>query len=200
MKLFESIQIKGGAPQNLDYHNQRMNRSRKELFGDSKELLLEDCIEVPKEFANGIVKCRVEYSRQIEKIGFEKYEAKQHDAFFLVDSNIGYDHKYIDRNKLIQLKSDFSASSEIIIVKNGFITDTSYSNLIFKEKKGDWYTPKTYLLKGIQRSYLLNMGIIKERHIQRKQLKKFSSFMLVNAMRNFDDQNALPIEKILNLQ
>lgn len=196
MKLFESIQIKSGIPQKLDYHNERMNRSRNELFCLLEELYLEDYIQVPHEFSEGIVKCRVEYGENIEKIEFEKYQYRQHNSFYLVNSNIHYHHKFSNRKSLNQLKSSFPSSSEIIIIQDGFITDTSYSNLIFKDLKGEWFTPESYLLRGTQREFLLDEGLISERSISVNELKYFTHFMMINALLDYDENRAVSIHKI----
>lgn len=196
MKLLETIRIKNGIPQNLDYHNERMNRSRNELFCLLEEIYLEEFINVPSEFSSGIVKCRVVYAEQIEKVEFEKYQAKLHNSFYLIHSNIEYRYKYADRMSFNQLKSTLPPSSEIIIVKEGVITDTSYSNLIFKDQNGNWYTPDTYLLKGTQREFLLDEGMISERSISVKDLNSFTHFMMINSMLCFDEKRIISMDQI----
>lgn len=197
MKLFETIQIKDGIPQRLEYHNERMNRSRNELLCLLEELYLEEFIEVPQEFSKGIVKCRVEYGEQIEKVEFENYQAQQHNSFYLINSKIDYAHKFTNREAFIQLKSSLPPSSEIIIVQDGFITDTSYSNLIFKDQNGDWLTPETHLLRGTQREFLLDEGLISERSISVNNLNSFTHFMMINAMLDFNEDRSIYIGSIL---
>lgn len=196
MKLFETIQIKEGIPQRLDYHNERMNRSRIELFCLLEELYLEDFIQIPQAFSKGLVKCRVVYGEQMERVEFEMYDAKNHDSFFLVNSNINYAHKYLERSAFNQLKSALPTSSEIIIIQNGLITDTSYSNLIFKDFKGYWWTPESYLLAGTQREFLLDQGVISEAEIKASDLSKYSHFMMINALLDFDEARAIPVDRI----
>lgn len=196
MRLFESIQIKEGIPQRLNRHNKRMNRSRNELFCLLEDVYLEDYIQIPKEFSKGIVKCRVEYAEQIGQIEFKNYKPQMHDKFYLVDAGFDYHHKFVDRANFAQLKSNFPTSSEIIIIKNGFITDTSYSNLIFKDKNGKWFTPDTYLLKGTQREYLLDKNIISEKSIHKNDLNLFTHFMMINAMLDFNESREISIDKI----
>ena len=50
------------------------------------------------------------------------------------------------------------ACDEILIIKDGHITDTSISNIVFRLPDGWWLTPFTPLLKGIMRTYLLESG------------------------------------------
>jgi len=198
MKLIETIQTLEGQPQRLAYHNERFNRSRKALFCLLEEVFLEEYLQIPIEYQKGKVKCRIEYDEQVRKVVFEKYHERQVEAFHLVDSDIDYEFKYSDRAGFQKLKSSFSPSSEIIIVKNGYITDTSYSNLVFKDHQGKWWTPHQTLLKGTQREFLLDEGIIEEREIKKEDLLQFSGFMMINAMLDFEEKRALRMEKIIN--
>ena len=91
-----------------------------------------------------------------------------------------------------------SKADEIIIVKNNHLTDTSYSNVLFKKGK-EWFTPKTYLLNGVQRQNLLKNKKIKEAEITLQNLKEYSHFQIINAMNDFDDMFVYPISKIRNL-
>jgi 4-amino-4-deoxychorismate lyase len=175
-----------------------MNRSRNELFCLLEEVYLEDFIQIPQAFSKGLIKCRVIYGEQIEQVVFEKYEAKNHDSFYLVHSNINYAHKFLERSTFIQLKSSLPASSEIIIVQNGNITDTSYSNLIFKDLNGKWWTPESYLLAGTQREFLLDQAIISEKSITTENLHSFTHFMMINALLDFDESRAIPIDSIFS--
>ncbi|RZD16057.1 MAG: hypothetical protein EVJ46_07655 [Candidatus Acididesulfobacter guangdongensis] len=70
---------------------------------------------------------------------------------------------------------------DILIVKKGLITDTSYSNIILYDGK-EWVTPESYLLNGVKRRYLLNECIIKEIKVRTADLKNFKKISLINAM------------------
>ncbi len=89
-------------------------------------------------------------------------------------------------------------SSEIIIVKNNHITDSSFSNLLFKKGK-EWFTPSRYLLNGVQRQYLLKNKKIKEAEITLQNIAEYSHFQIINAMNDFDDMFIYPIARITNL-
>ncbi len=55
-------------------------------------------------------------------------------------------------------------ADDIIITKNGNITDSSFSNLVFESSDGALFTPETYLLEGgTKRKFLLKNGIIREK-------------------------------------
>ena len=71
---------------------------------------------------------------------------------------MNYDLKYFDRKIFDDLKKNIKAD-DILIIKNGFITDTSIANILFFDGK-KWITPKKPLLKGTVRERLLRMKLI----------------------------------------
>ena len=118
--------------------------------------------------------------------------------FQLVENNsYDYSFKFEDRKELEKMKI-LSKAAEIIIVKNNHITDSSYSNLLFKKGKA-WFTPKTYLLNGVQRQHLLKSKKIREDEITLQNLSESSHFQLIDAMNEFDDAYSYPINRIKNL-
>ena len=84
---------------------------------------------------------------------------------------------------------------DVIIVRNGLITDSSYANLIFFDGR-EWITPKVPLLEGTCRARLLASGKIKTGNIGIKELSAFKGFKLINAMRGMN-QKLIPIEGIV---
>ncbi|MCK5776487.1 MAG: hypothetical protein KAH25_09930, partial [Bacteroidales bacterium] len=149
--LFESIQILDGIPQRLNYHNDRLNRSRNQLMCSHADLYIEDYLQVPQEFQNGKVKCRLNYGQDVDKIEFANYQEKQFLDFRLINIDFNYDFKYCDRSAFENLRRTAQETTEFLLVKNGFISDSTFSNLIFKNIKGQWYTPNHPLLEGTQR-------------------------------------------------
>lgn len=197
MRLIETIQINNGQAQGLSYHNERMNRSRHQMICAIGDIYLEEVLKIPEEYQQGKVKCRILYDEQVRKIEFEHYRKRQIDAFHLVKTQLTYDHKFEDREAFNKLKSLFLPSSEIILVKDDFITDTSYSNLVFKHQNGDWLTPSTPLLLGTQREFLLDEGFIEEVEIKVQDLDQFTHLMMINAMLDFDEESAIDIKSII---
>ena len=193
--LLETIQIQNGEICNISYHNKRFNSARKELFGINQSLQLEDVIIVPEKMHTGTVKCRIIYGKKIEDIQFSPYKIRIIKALHLVETNITYSHKYLNREELNKLRENIPDYDEILIIKNGYITDTSFSNIIFL-KQGKWYTPSNPLLKGTKREKLLKNRTILERKIHRSELKEYSHLMLINAMLDFDEKRKLLIQII----
>ena len=88
--------------------------------------------------------------------------------------------KFANRLELNALLSE-SQHDEVIIVKDGKITDSSYSNLVFYNGE-NWITPDTYLLNGVRRKHLLDQEKIREQPIRAEELERFEKACLINAM------------------
>ena len=84
-------------------------------------------------------------------------------------------------------------ADDILIVKNGRLTDTYYCNTAFL-KKGKWYTPKHPLLKGTQREFLISKKIIEEADLLIGDLSQFEKIRLFNSMIQWED--TMDVEEI----
>ena len=130
-------------------------------------------------------KFRFEYDSASYQLESEVYQPKSIQTIKLVEANLDYNFKFIDRSGLQNLL-DQSQADEIIIVKNGLVTDSSYSNLAFFDGSG-WWTPERPLLAGIRRASLLDRGKIKTIKIRIDDLLKYEKVSLVNAMLDLDE-------------
>jgi 4-amino-4-deoxychorismate lyase len=194
-RLFETIRITDGKPVNLELHEKRLNRSRRKLYGLHDDLRLSDYIRVPEDCRAGIFRCRVIYGLEVVSTEFTAYVPAAVRTLRLVHADtLAYDHKYLDRTGLTGLINR-DLADDILIVKEGNITDTSYSNIVFSDGK-QWVTPDTPLLCGTMRERLLTDGIIKADRITVKTLSRFTHFRLINAMLGFDAP-LQPIENII---
>jgi 4-amino-4-deoxychorismate lyase len=194
-RLFETIKIDNGVPCNLRLHEKRLNLSRKKLFGISEAIRLTDHIRVPGDCTRGICRCRIIYEESIISVEFIPYQPATVRTLKIVHADeIDYSLKYFDRTCLTDL-IDREAADDVLIVKRGCITDTSYSNIVFTDG-GHWVTPDTPLLHGTMREKLLLDGTIKEKHMTVDDLAVFTHFRLINAMLGFDAP-LLPAENII---
>lgn len=194
--LFETIKVENKKICNVDYHNARMNYSRRELFNSRNEIDLNEVIIIPQSFTDGIYKCRIIYSKNIHSIEFLPYVYRKIQCLqIIIDDEISYSYKFQDRIKLTNHLSKVT-SDEILIVKNGLITDTSYSNVVFKDERR-FITPSKPLLRGTKRAQLINESIISEEEIHLDDLSKFKFVYLINAMLELDEANGIPIDKII---
>jgi 4-amino-4-deoxychorismate lyase len=193
--LFETIRIDNGEARNLDLHDRRLNRSRRKLYALNDEIRLSDCIYVPEDSLSGVYRCRVVYGRTVVSTEFTPYVPAAVQTLRLVHADtLTYDHKYLDRSSLTGLVNH-DLADDILIVKEGCITDSSYANVVFTDGR-QWLTPDTPLLHGTMREMLLRSGIIKAERITVDTLGQFTHFRLINAMLG-SDAPLLPIENII---
>ena len=186
-QLFEAIKVENGKLCNIDFHNERFSRSRKELFGCKDLLDLNKAIKTPKAIGKGLFKCRVVYDKKIKKIEFLPYIKPKIKTLKIIECNdIDYKYKYLDRTKIDELLKQKGDCDDILIVKNGLITDASIANICFYDGQ-KWLTPDSPLLKGTKREKLLKEGSIFEEKITSQDLSKFKQASLINAMLELED-------------
>ena len=179
--FLETICIQNGVVQNLQAHVKRMRETAAHFNFSAPDISNLETF-VPKSIKKcAKVKCRIVYHTKINNITFEKYIPKVVKSLKLVNASPDYSFKFSDRTILNALLSQKGDADEILIVRNGYITDTSYSNVVFR-KKNDFFTPDTYLLNGTKRQLLLQNGIIREKQITVENLDEFEEIFLINAM------------------
>ena len=79
------------------------------------------------------------------------------------------------------------------------ITDTSYSNVVFKDSEGKLYTPCSTLLDGTKRQRLLATDIIQEKEIHVNDIHSFVGLYLINAMIDIEDNLFIGIDSIMQV-
>lgn len=194
--LVESIKLKDGVIANLECHQQRMDRSRSELFPGSGRIVLAELISIPEHCLSGTFKVRVVYGETLCRVDFEPYTMRRVESLKVVSHpGIDYHLKYTDREILQQLFAQRENCDDIIIVKNGLVTDSFAANLLFFDGR-KWMTPANPLLKGTKRQLLLDQGIITEKSIRAEDLSGFKCAGLINAMIDFNEMPVIAAEKI----
>ena len=78
------------------------------------------------------------------------------------------------------------------MVKNGLLTDSYYANIALY-KNGVWYSPKTPLLAGTQRSRLIQNEKLVLIDIAVSELFEFEKIKIFNAMIPFSEHAAVTI-------
>ena len=195
-QLLETIKLENGRLFDLEYHNRRMNAARQELFGTLPPIDLAELIQVPEECCDGLFRCRIVYSNQIESIEFIPQKERTFSSLKLITCDqIDYHLKYADRDLLNKLYAQRGEADEIIIVRNNEITDCSIGNLLFYDGVS-WITPASPLLLGTQRQKLLETGHIQEEFIVVQDLENYSKVAIINT---FFDLKNMPIIEIENI-
>ena len=179
--LLETIKIEDGEVHNLSYHQKRCDKTRKTLFNSTDILNLVDSIEAPKK---GLYRCRILYAKTLHSVEYIAYSPKDIHSLKIVKSDINYNFKYADRDTFTDLLTEHNDVDEILIEKDGYLTDTTIANIAFYAE-GVWYTPTTPLLKGTMRQKLLDDGFLQERNIKKEDLNQYTQVALMNAMIGF---------------
>lgn len=189
--FFETIKVLDGILFNLPLHHERMARTINEFYQgvDIPDL---GNIDVPHEYSRGLFKCKITYSSQIENIEYIQYKKKPIRTLGIVEEpEITYPWKACDRSDLSRLLS-LSGFDEIIIARDGFVTDTSFSNLVFENRNG-LFTPASFLLNGTKRQELLLKRVIQAKNIRVEDLYHYDRLFLINAMLDLYDGHCFTI-------
>jgi 4-amino-4-deoxychorismate lyase len=178
-RYLETIRVEDGKIRHLSYHQQRVNTT----LCNEKIISLQEILSPPQK---GLYRCRVVYDAHSFAVSYHSYEKRSIKKLKLVyDDTISYDKKYEDRRSIDKLFATKGACDDILIVKNGFITDTSIANIALKQ--GDtWFTPISPLLQGTTRQRLLDTNQLRTRQIRPEELGEYSAVALMNAMIDFD--------------
>lgn len=224
-QFIETICYENGGFHNILHHEERMRRTRLHFFGRKDQLSLESALtgslagfhavadlqsapfqsgnladtnlqSAPNQTTHQKVKCRISYAETIESIEFEPYIPKVIQSLQLVyDDRIDYGYKYKDRSVLNALLERRGDADEILIVKNGLVTDTSYSNIVFL-RDGKWFTPQVPLLSGTRRADYLQKRLIFPLNIAPGEIGQFEEARLINAMLSIEEAIPIKIENI----
>ena len=187
LRFIETIKIANGLPQNLNFHQKRLEYTISTFYPNIEPINLFN-ISIPDNIdRNKIYKCRVIYADKIYDIQFNEYQKKEIQTLKLIfDNYIDYSFKFEDRSRLINLYNLREDCDDILIVKNNLVTDTSYCNIAFYNK-GKWITPKNPLLKGTKREYLLLINSVIEDNIFFDQIKFYDKISLFNSMIDLEE-------------
>ena len=178
--FIETIRIEDGKIYNINYHTERCNRTRAAFWQDVADIDLGEFIS--PQSLEGIWKCRIVYGKAIEEITYVPYQRRKVSSLRLVTSDtIDYTYKSAHREELNALYAQRETADDILVVRNGYLTDTSISNIALYDGN-TWFTPSCPLLKGTKRAELLDKHLIQEKEILHTQLGSYFRIMLFNAM------------------
>ena len=196
MLFIESIKYHQYHFTNLAYHQQRLECTRKHFFPQDSPINLKNVLIHHTPGDSNLYKCRVIYGKQIYRVEFVPYKPRRVSSLKIVyDDTIDYSYKYQDREPLDILFKQKGVADDILVIKNGNITDSYYANIAFSDGKR-WYTPASPLLKGTKRASLLNQKIIEEAEITLRDLFKFKSIKLLNAMLDWDSPYEISMDYV----
>jgi 4-amino-4-deoxychorismate lyase len=208
--LLETLHIIRGQLQHLKWHNERYNRSRKILFGATEPIDLAT-VFAEKWAKNDVVhldlsnnatdtyeRCRFIYDALVvHKVEIVRAVRRNIRSLQCVSADdFDYSHKFADRSRFDLLNQNIQ-TDDILIVKNGFLTDTTYANIVFMDKSGHFFTPSTPLLAGTKRAQLLAENKIEAVDLRVNDMSKFVEVRLINATTDLENSPKILINNIL---
>lgn len=194
-RFVETIRVYDGQFCHPVYHEWRARATALAVFGCSLDWDLSRWA-IPDELRRGLVKCRVVYDTMVREVTFTPYVFRQIASLRLVEGEaIDYAFKSTDRSGLERLLALRDGCDDVLIVRRGMITDTSFSNVVLEDATG-LYTPDTFLLDGTCRRRLIDEGIVQVRPIPVTELSRYDRLYLVNAMIGLGDNVSLPTDAV----
>ncbi len=181
-RFIETLKVIDGQIINIQYHNTRVKKTTFDFF--NQEISLYDLLNTINisTHSDEIYKLRIVYDTKLLDFSYTSYTKKTINSLKIVHiDSFFYNYKFEDRQQFQQLLTGLDQTTEIIIAVNGLITDSSYSNLIFK-KNNQYFTPESCLLPGTKRAFLLDNGIIKTAQITVDSMYDYENVSLINAM------------------
>ena len=150
-------------------------------------------MDAPK---TGFYRCRILYGEVLHSIEYIPYTQKKIERLKIISSDIEYSFKYANRDALNALLESNKDVDEVIIEKEGYLTDTTISNIAFLDGK-QWVTPTKPLLEGTMRAKLIDEGFLQTKQIKKEDLQNYSQVALMNAMIGFEILNMDTIQNII---
>ena len=193
-RFIESIRVCDGKFCSLEWHLRRM-RQTIAYWQYPLDLSILSW-QVPEELGSEIFKCRIVYDSQIREMTYSPYQPRIIRSLKLVDGDaLDYAFKYEDRSAIMRLLQLKESCDDILITKGGYITDTSYSNVVLENSEG-LFVPHTFLLNGTRRQRLLSEGIVRERAIRPSDLGQYHRLYLINALIGLEEDVSLSLSAV----
>ena len=187
MRLIESIRVEQGKAHLLAYHQERVSKSLNYLGGAIQfidvETIVGQCLSDATIDHDSIYKLRFEYDLLgVYNVMLTPYKQKDIRRLFLslISSLDVYSYKWLNRSAL--LHPQVGPTAEVLFTYQGYLTDTSYSNIVLETYSGERISPRRPLLRGLQRQYLLDQGEITLADLTRDDLLQCKCVHLINAM------------------
>ena len=193
--LVESIKAENGQFFLLDYHQDRLERTFHAVYKSSCPWQLVAIL--PQAPSQGLFKVRFLYNATDFSIEVQPYVPKIIKTLKLIEiGDYTYPHKWTDRSAINTAFAQRGNCDDVLMTKNGFLTDASYANIVLFDG-ANWVTPEKPLFEGVQRSYLLDHKKIKTANIATTALSNYQGFQMINAMNPFVENRFLSVGGIV---
>jgi 4-amino-4-deoxychorismate lyase len=186
-RFVETIKLKDGVFYRLKFHQQRVNKAFETFFPQDEPISIFDTLNQSLIPQVGVYKCRMVYNEEAQLVEFVPYVRREIRTLKLVETELeSLSYKLEDRtgfNAAFALRGD---CDDVLLVKNGLLTDTSYCNVALYDGE-NWFTPRVPLLYGVNRADLLAEGKLIEKDIAVGELKNYQQIALFNALIEFGE-------------
>ncbi|MFZ4724874.1 MAG: aminotransferase class IV [Paludibacter sp.] len=171
----------------LELHQVRLEKAMNVYYPNIKKIGLKDTLDTISYPTKGLYKCRIIFDSVIRKIEFIPYIRREINSLKLVETKIeSRTYKLEDRSEFELAFSQRTNCDDVLLVKNGLLTDTSYCNIALYDGE-NWYTPVKPLLYGVNREQLIKENQLIEKEIKLEELVNFQQICLFNAMLEFGE-------------
>lgn len=178
-RFIETIRIENGIVMNAEYHNARIARTYDDFFSGRKAFEISDLKCEIRPVAQK-QRLRIVYSQDGYECVLDEYKARKIETAAAVECP-GAVYSYKFENRMMFESLQVRGFDEVIVIRDGMVTDSSFSNLLFYDS-GRWYTPDTFLLNGTMRQKLLAEKKITESRIGVRDIRHYEKISFVNAM------------------
>ena len=180
--FLESIGVYEGQAPLLPYHQARVDRTFAAFYPGQNSL---DLLELWQKinFPPEKVKWRIAYNAHEHNAEILSFPERKIEHLQIVkDDTIEYAYKFTERDRLdVLYREKAEPSDEILIVRNGLLTDAYYYNVVVKTESG-LLTPRTPLLAGVMRAYCLEKEQVQLADIRMNDLRNSEGVYLINAL------------------
>lgn len=184
-EFLETICFEEGNACCLQEHEARMNATRRHFWPDEAPLQLASFVTPQSD--KGRLRCRVVYHREIVSVNYYPYTPRPVHSLQCIDIGTGeYAYKYADRSMLDAWYAQRGEADDVLLLRNGLLTDTSIANVALWNGS-EWHTPEKPLLAGTHRARLLQNGVLKPRLLRVEDLDSYETIVLFNAMLHFGE-------------
>lgn len=200
--FFETFKLLNSELCNTEFHLERVRKTQAAFFPEGR-FDINEVYDALSDYPEGLFKVRVNYDSAITDIRADLYEIQPHRKVGFLDiGDFDYSFKFADRSFFRESLERYPDCDDILFLKDGCLTDTTYCNLALFDGN-EWVTPATFLLPGTKRAALIHSGALREASVTLQDLPGFEALAFINAMRDFEkkytfvrDQNELILAEI----
>ena len=186
-RFIESIKLQEGVFKRLELHQERVRKAMMDFYPNVKVLDLSEILSNTSFPTKGIYKYRIVYDTELHSLEFTPYIRREIRSLKLVETDMeSLPYKLEDRTGYNSAFAQRGDCDDVLLMKNGLLTDTSYCNIALFDGE-NWFTPRIPLLYGVNRAQLIAQGILTEKDIPVAELKNYRQIALFNAMIEFGE-------------